>query len=60
MLERVVSLQMEKQNEIRIVTRDVNLYNKIKSLAKANKRTIGKQAEFLIEQSLSSNNTKKE
>ena len=38
-----------KKNEIRIANMETNLFNEVSALAKANKRTIGKQAEFMLE-----------
>lgn len=39
---------MEKRLEIRIVNPDKKLLQEIKRLAKENKRTMGKQAEFML------------
>jgi predicted urease superfamily metal-dependent hydrolase len=40
---------MKKRNEIRIANLDETVFERIKALAKENKRTIAKQAEFMIE-----------
>ena len=43
---------MEKRLEIRIVNPDKKLLAEIKKLAKENKRTMGKQAEYMLLQSI--------
>jgi len=43
---------MEKRLEIRIVNPDKKVLQEIKRLAKDNKRTIGKQAEFMLLQAI--------
>ena len=40
---------MEKRNEIRIINPDIKLLEKVKELAKINKRTVCRQAEFMLE-----------
>ena len=39
----------DKRKEIRISTSDMVLYDKVKQLAQKNKRSMGKQAEFMVE-----------
>lgn len=41
---------MKNRKEIRIVNPDDKLFELIVKLAKENKRTLGKQAEYMIEQ----------
>jgi hypothetical protein len=40
---------MEKRKEIRILNPDIILLEQLSKLAKENKRTIGKQAEYMLE-----------
>ena len=41
---------MEKRSEIRIIDPDKKLHERVRQRAKENKRTIGKEAEYMIEQ----------
>lgn len=47
-------MPMKNRKEIRIVNPDDKLFERIKKLAKENKRTIGKQAEFMLEKAIKS------
>jgi hypothetical protein len=40
---------MEKRKEIRILNPDPKLLKQLKQIAKDNKRTVGKQAEYILE-----------
>ena len=43
---------MKNRKEIRIVNPNEKLFKQMKEFAKINKRTLGKQAEFMLEQYL--------
>ena len=43
---------MKNRKEIRIVNPNEKLFKQMKELAKINKRTLGKQAEFMLEKCL--------
>lgn len=42
-------MAVKKRTEIRIVDPPAALFDKLKKIARVNKRTIGKQAEFILE-----------